>query len=69
MCILSTFYSSYLSLKKFFFLRYFWLHWVFVAARALSPVGVIRLWSSLWGVGFSCCRAQALGAGFSSCGA
>ena len=40
---------------------YFWLHWVFIAARRLSPVVVSR--------DFSCCRAQVLGCvGFSSCG-
>ena len=47
---------------------YFWLHWVFVAARGLSLVAASGGYSSLWCAGFShcsdfsCCGAQALGA-------
>ena len=60
---------------------YFWLHWVFVAARGLSLV-MARGATLRCGVqashcdGFSCCGARALGAqasvvvahGLSSCG-
>ena len=60
------------SIFFFFFLInlfiYFWLHWVFVAARRLSLVAAsggatlrCGAWAS-YGGGFSCCRAQALGA-------
>ena len=34
-------------------LFYFWLRWVFVAARRLSLVAVSGSYSSLWYVGFS----------------
>ena len=48
---------GYCPLFLFFFnkfiLFYFWLHWVFVAARGLSLVGVSGGYSSLWCVGFS----------------
>ena len=42
-------------LKKFiyFYLFYFWLPWVFVAAHGLSLVAVSRGYSSLWCAGFS----------------
>ena len=45
---------------------YFWLHWVFIAARRLSPAAVSGSYSWLQPVvspcsGFSCCRAQSLG--------
>ena len=68
--------------KKIYLFIYFWLHWVFVAARGLS----LQLWqvgAALYcGAqpshcdGFSCCGAWALGArasvvvacGLSSCG-
>ena len=46
---------------KFFFLIYFWLRWVFVAARGLSLVVASGAYSSLWCAGFSCCGAWALG--------
>ena len=48
----------------FFFNIYFWLCWVFVAARRLSLVAVSGGYSLLWASycgGSSCCRAQALG--------
>ena len=55
-------------LLRNFFLSfiYFWLCWVFVAARGLSPVAASRGYSSLHAYashcgGFSCCRAWALG--------
>ena len=32
---------------------YFWLHWVFIAARGLSLVAASRGYSSLWRAGFS----------------
>ena len=38
-------------LYKFFF--FFWLCWVFVAARGLSLVAASRGYSSLWCMGFS----------------
>ena len=45
--------SKHQFLKKFFILFiYFWLHWVFVAARGLSLVVVSGGYSSLWYVGF-----------------
>ena len=58
------------------FFIYFWLRWVFVAARGLSLVVVSRGYSSLRCTGFSCCGARALGMrasavvarGLSSCG-
>ena len=63
--------------NKFIYLPiYFWLRWVFVAARGLSLVVASGGYSSLRCVGFSCCGARALGAwasvvvarGLSSCG-
>ena len=53
---------------------YFWLRWVFVAARRLSLVAASRGYSSLWRVGFSLqwlLLLWSMGsrhAGFSSCG-
>ena len=62
----------------FFFLInlfiYFWLHWVFIAARGLFLVAVSRGYSSLWCTGFSLrwlLLLRSTGsrhAGFSSCG-
>ena len=66
---------------SFFFLIYFWLHWVFVAVCGLSLVAArvatlcCGAWASHCG-GFSRCGAWALGArasvvvarGLSSCG-
>ena len=54
---------SYIFLNKFIYLFvYFWLCWVFVAARGLSLVVTSGgEWASHCG-GFSCHRAQALGA-------
>ena len=61
------------NVSEFFFLIYFWLCWVFVAARGLSLVAVSGGYSSLrcagfslgwlllWSTGSSC-------VGFSSCG-
>ena len=40
---------------------YFWLHWVFVAARGLSLVAASGHYSLLQCTGFSCCGARALG--------
>ena len=45
---------------------YFWLHWVFIAARGLSLVVASRGYSSLRCAGFSvggfsCCGARTLG--------
>ena len=64
-----------------FYLFYFWLHWVFVAAPGVSVVAASQSYSSLRYTGFPLwcllyCRAQALGAwasvvvahGLSSCG-
>ena len=53
---------------------YFWLRWVFVAARGLSLVAVSGGYSSLWCMGFSLwwlLLLQNTGSrrvGFSSCG-
>ena len=53
---------------------YFWLHWVFVAARGLSLVAATGGYSSLWCTGFSLqwlLLLQSTGSrhvGFSSCG-
>ena len=38
---------------SFFKLIYFWLRWVFVAARGLSLVAASGGYSSLWCAGFS----------------
>ena len=67
------------SLCVFFFfflinLFYFWLHWVFVAARGLSLVAASGGYSSLWCTGFSLRWLLLLWStgsrrlGFSSCG-
>ena len=42
-----------LSLHSFFFFNYFWLRWVFVAARGLSLVAASGGYSLLRGAGFS----------------
>ena len=68
--------------KIYLFIIYFWLCWVFTAARQLSLVVASEGYSSLQCAashcgGFSCCGARALGArasvvvarGLSSCGA
>ena len=53
---------------------YFWLHWIFVAARGLSLVAVSGGYCSLWCTGFSLrwlLLLRSTGfwhAGFSSCG-
>ena len=58
----------------YLFLFYFWLHWVFVAARRLSLVAVSGGYSVLWCTGFSLLWLLLLWsmgsrcAGFSSCG-
>ena len=58
---------------KYLFI-YFWLHWVFVAARGLSLAAVSGVYSSLWCAGFSLRWLLLLWstgsrhAGFSSCG-
>ena len=49
------------SFFKNFYLFYFWLHWVFVAARGLSLVAASRATLLRCG-GFSCCGARAVGA-------
>ena len=60
--------------KKFYLFIYFWLHWVFVAARGLSVVVVSGGYSSLWCAGFSLQWLLLLWStgsrhmGFSSCG-
>ena len=60
--------------NKFIYLIYFWLHWVFIAARGLSLVVMSRGYSSLWCAGFSLRwllllrSAGSRHAGFSSCG-
>ena len=40
-------------LNLFILFIYFWLHWVFVAARGLSLVAASGGYSSLWFAGFS----------------
>ena len=73
---------SQLIFKKINLFIYFWLRWVFVAAHGLSLVAASRATlrcgvHASHCVGFSCCRAQALGVwasavvarGLSSCGA
>ena len=53
-------------LKKFI---YFWLHWVFIAARGLLSCGEWGLLFASSHCGdFSCCGAWALGSGLRSCG-
>ena len=57
-----------------FIFIYFWLHWVFVAARGLSLVVASGGYSLLWCMGFSLwwlLLLQSMGSrhtGFSSCG-
>ena len=64
---------SFLKINLFIF--YFWLCWVFVAARELSVVAVSGGYSLLWCMGFSLRWLLLLRsmdsrrAGFSSCGA
>ena len=66
--------SLFLKNKFIYLFIYFWLRWVFVAARRLSLVAVSRGYSSLWFVGFSLqwlLLLRSMGSrhvGFSSCG-
>ena len=59
---------------KFIYFIYFWLRWVFIAARGLSLVAASGSYSSLWCVGFSLqwlLLLRSTGsrhAGFGSCG-
>ena len=59
---------------NYYYLFYFWLHWVFFAAHGLSLVAASGGYSSLWCAGFSLwwlLLLQSTGcrrAGFSSCG-
>ena len=61
-------FNRFFKINLFIFIYLFWLCWVFVAAHGLSLIVASR--------GYSCCRAQALGAwasvvgvcGLSSCG-
>ena len=61
-------------LNLFILFIYFWLRWVFVAARRLSLVAASGGYSSLWCAGFSLWWLLLLRstgsrrAGFSSCG-
>ena len=61
-------------LKFIYLFIYFWLHWVFLAARGLSLVAASRGYSSLRHMGFSfqwLLLLRSTGsrhAGFSSCG-
>ena len=51
-----------------FYLISFWPDWVFGAEHKLSLVPGNECFSSLWCVGFSCCKAWVLEcAGFGSC--
>ena len=59
----------------FFFLRFFWLGWVFIATwvfpLSFGEQGLLSSFSTLASHcgGFSCCRAHALGCtGFRGCG-
>ena len=70
-------YLEYSWVFKFYLIYlfiYFWLHWVFVAARGLSLVVVSGAYSLLWCAGFSLRwlpLLQSIGSrcvGFSSCG-
>ena len=60
------------AIKKIFF-TYFWLPWVFIAVHGLSLVvasrGLLFVAVPRLLIAVSCCRAQALGPGFSRCGA
>ena len=62
--VLSLIYYDFKTFDIFFkknkILIYFWLHWVFVAARGLFLVAASGAYCSLWCSG-SCCRARALG--------
>ena len=67
--------SHFFFLNKFIYVFiYFWLRWVFVAARGLSLVVVSGGYSSLWCAGFSLrwllflWSTGSRRAGFSSCG-
>ena len=65
-------YFFFFNINLFYFI-YFWLHWVFVAVRGLSPVAASRGHSSLRCMGFSLwwlLLLRSMGsrcAGFSSC--
>ena len=64
---------TYLFIFLIFNLFYFWLHWVFIAARGLSLVAASGGFSSLWcadsrHAGFSSCGSRALEHRLSSCG-
>ena len=80
-CVLPSDSSKFERIDSWFVLIYFWLCWVFVAARWLSLVAASRDYSLLRSRashcgGFSCCGAQALDVwasvvvarGLSSCG-
>ena len=66
-------YTVLFFLNNFIYFIYFWLRWVFVAARGLSLVAASGDYSSLWCVGLSSrwlLLLQSIGfrhAGFSSC--
>ena len=74
MCGISPFLSFFFFINLFIYIFYFWLRWVFVAARRLSLVAASRSYSLLHCTGFSLrwlllllstgCRCT----GFSSCG-
>ena len=75
MCVSSILYLPFLYIWIYLFICfYFWLHWVFVAARGLSLVAASRGYSSLRCAGFSLwwlLLLQSTGSrrtGFSSCG-
>ena len=65
--------KNFFFFKLFFKFIYFWLHWVFIAARGLSLVaahGLLLLWSTgSRHVDVSSCGSQALERRLSSCGA
>ena len=64
----------FILLNLFILFIYFWLRWVFVAARGLSLVAVSGAYSSLWCAGFSLLWLLSLQSngsrclGFSNCG-
>ena len=66
--------SIFKKINLFILFIYFWLRWVFVAARGLSLTAVSRGCSLLWFMGFSLTWPLLLWstgsrrAGFSSCG-
>ena len=74
--VVCSFLENFIIIFKFlnFLFIYFWLRWVFVAARGLSLVEANRGYSSLWCTGFSLrwlLLLQSTGSrhvGFSSCG-